>query len=381
MSYVLKTHLANKSNYGSKRALSSIKKIVIHYTSNDGDKDENNGKYFAGNVVSASAHYFVDSDSITQSVPDDYVAWSVGGKKYSNCNVTGGGKYYGIATNANTLNIEICDDVKNGVVYPSAATIQNAIEFTKVKMAQYSLSKEDVIRHFDVTGKSCPAYWVDDTKWRAEFWDKLSGGTTTVPSNNNTTTAVPFLIKVDKVKAGDVLNVRQEPNANAKITGKLAYNDPNTYTIVEVRNGWGLLKSKLGWINLNYTKSTSVTSKPSPAPTPAPAPQPMVQKSIDEWAKEVINGKHGSGHANREASLKKSGCTYPYEQVRVRVNALLGVKTNSATTPTKSLDAWAKEVINGKHGSGHANREASLKKAGCTYSYSQVRARVNALLK
>lgn len=306
MAYTLKTNLANKSNYGSKRALSSIKKIVIHYTGNDGDTDENNGKYFKNNVVSASAHYFVDDDSVTQSVPDDYVAWSVGGKKYSNCNVTGGGKYYGIATNANTLNIEICDDVKNGVVYPSATTIQNAIEFTKVKMAQYNLSKEDVIRHFDVTGKSCPAYWVDDAKWKAEFWDKLSGTPTTITPSNSTAN-VPFLIKVDKVEAGDVLNVRQEPNANAKITAKLAYNDPNTYTIIEVRNGWGLLKSKLGWINLHYTKST----------------KPVVQKSIDEWAREVIAGKHGNGHANRETSLKKAGCTYSYSQVRSRVNALL----------------------------------------------------------
>ena len=305
MSYVLKTHLANKSNYGSKRALSSIKKIVIHYTSNDGDTDENNGKYFAGNIVNASAHYFVDDDSITQSVPDDYVAWSVGGKKYNNCNITGGGKYYGIATNANTLNIEICDDVRNGVVYPSAATIQNAIEFTKVKMAQYNLSKEDVIRHFDVNGKSCPAYWVDDAKWKSEFWDKLSGETTT------TTTELPFLIKVDNVKSGDVLNVRQEPNASARITAKLAYNDPNTYTIIEVRNGWGLLKSKLGWINLRYTKSAS------------PTPKPVEQKSIDAWAKEVIAGKHGNGHTNRESSLKMAGCTYSYSQVRARVNALL----------------------------------------------------------
>lgn len=49
--------------------------------------------------------------------------------------------------------------------------------------------------------------------------------------------------------------------------------------------------------------------------------------------------------------------------------------------PTKSLDTWAKEVISGKHGNGHSNRKASLKKNGCTYTYAQVRARVNALLK
>lgn len=50
-------------------------------------------------------------------------------------------------------------------------------------------------------------------------------------------------------------------------------------------------------------------------------------------------------------------------------------------SPIKSLDDWAKEVIAGKHGNGHTNREKSLKKSGCDYSYAKVRARVNELLK
>lgn len=50
-------------------------------------------------------------------------------------------------------------------------------------------------------------------------------------------------------------------------------------------------------------------------------------------------------------------------------------------SPKKSLDDWAKEVIAGKHGNGHTNREKSLKKSGCAYSYAKVRARVNELLK
>lgn len=46
------------------------------------------------------------------------------------------------------------------------------------------------------------------------------------------------------------------------------------------------------------------------------------EKSLDEWAKDVIAGLHGTGHENREASLKKAGCTYAYQEVRQRVNAL-----------------------------------------------------------
>jgi hypothetical protein len=45
-------------------------------------------------------------------------------------------------------------------------------------------------------------------------------------------------------------------------------------------------------------------------------------KSVEDWAKEVIAGDHGDGHAIREASLKKEGCPYPYQTVRTKVNEL-----------------------------------------------------------
>lgn len=172
MAYILKEILSNKANYGGTRNTKDIKYIVIHFTANDGDKDESNGNYFKNNVVKASAHYFVDDDSITKSVPDNYVAYAVGGKKYAN---TKGAKLYGEATNSNTLSIELCDTVKNGVIYPTQATIDNALAFTKAKMKEYNIPKDRVIRHFDVTGKLCPAYWVDETKWKTEFWNRLDG--------------------------------------------------------------------------------------------------------------------------------------------------------------------------------------------------------------
>lgn len=176
----IKTNLANKNNYGAARSTTNIKYIVIHYTGNDGDTDENNGKYFKNNIVKASSHYFVDSDSITQSVPDNYVAWAVGGNRYSDCSKTGGGKYYGKCTNSNSISIELCDDVQNGTVYPSEKTIQNSVELTKMLMNKYNIPQENVIRHFDVTGKKCPAYWVDDVKWKSEFWNKLGKATSKV---------------------------------------------------------------------------------------------------------------------------------------------------------------------------------------------------------
>ena len=175
MAYVMKKHLAHRSNYGNKRSTSDILYIVIHFTANDGDHDEGNANYFASlRNPKASAHYFVDDDSITQSVPDDYVAYSVGGSKYTDCAKTGGGKLYRIATNRNTLNIEMCDTVKDGVVKAQEATIVNTILLVRRKMKQYNIDIDHVIRHFDVTGKHCPAYLMDEQAW-AEFKARILG--------------------------------------------------------------------------------------------------------------------------------------------------------------------------------------------------------------
>lgn len=174
MAYTMKTNIAKRENYGSVRNTSNIKYIVIHYTGNDGDTDESNAKYFHNKIVKASAHYFVDDDSVTQPVPDNYVAYSVGGSKYSDCASTGGGKLYGTAKNANSISIELCDAVKNGVVYPSNTTIANALVLVKTLMKKYNVPASKVIRHFDVNGKHCPSYWMNDTKWKSEFWSKLS---------------------------------------------------------------------------------------------------------------------------------------------------------------------------------------------------------------
>lgn len=250
MSYVLKTNIANKNNYGSSRKTSAIRYIVVHYTGNDGDTDENNGKYFKNNIVKASSHYFVDDDSVTQSVPDNYIAWSVGGNKYANCGATGGGKHYGKCTNANSISIEICDDVKNGTVYPSAKTIENVIALTKELMKKYNIPVENVIRHFDVTGKACPAYWcgstAKNTKWYTEFHNKLV-------EKKTTQNDVPFKVRV-KI---DDLNIRT--GAGTGYT-KVKYIIPGVYTITEVKTGrgstlgWGKLKSGAGWISLDYVE-------------------------------------------------------------------------------------------------------------------------------
>ena len=184
MAYTYKKNIANRKNYGYSRSTRNIKWIVVHFTANDGDSDESNARYFKNNIVKASAHYFVDDDSVTQSVPDNYVAYSVGGDKYKN---TKGAKYFNIVNNTNSLNIELCDTVKNGKNDLSAKTRTNAILLIKQKAKKYGIDRNHIIRHWDITGKNCPKYFVEDSYSWNRFLDDIFGTSTnktTKPNEN-----------------------------------------------------------------------------------------------------------------------------------------------------------------------------------------------------
>lgn len=139
--------------------VSRIKYIVIHYVGATGSAKAN-CKYYASQKLGASAHYFVcHTGEIWQCVEDKNIAWHCGGKKYSG---TTGGSYHGICTNANSIGIEMCVKKDGGVWYFENDTVEATIALTKELMKKYNISAENVIRHFDVTGKLCPAPYVEN---------------------------------------------------------------------------------------------------------------------------------------------------------------------------------------------------------------------------
>ena len=221
MSYIAKINIANKANYGSQRSTGKIKYLVIHYTGNDGDTDEANTNYFKNNIVKASAHYFIDDDSVTQSVPENYVAWHCGGKKYKSCATSGGGKYYGLCNNANSIGVELCDTKKNGVYDFGEKTLQNATEFCKDIIRRYNIPKSNVIRHFDVVGKTCPAPFVSNTAAWEAFRDGLY---------SNTTQNTPSSTTITSIQKGDKVKVLVNKQYNGK-TFRVYY---NTYDVLKV---------------------------------------------------------------------------------------------------------------------------------------------------
>ena len=217
----IKVNLANSKNYGGERDLRNIKYIVVHYTGNDGDSDESNANYFKTHVVQASAHYFVDGNSITQSVLDDRVAYSVGGKKWTDCAKTGGGNLYGVVTNANSISVELCDEVKNGKADFTEATIRNAIDLIRLLMKKYNIDLNHVVRHFDVNGKHCPVPFMNAAA-RGNFKTRLGGGEVVEKKTffiDNTPVAMDSILSegVNFVKLRDILNAL---GYTVKVTGK-----------------------------------------------------------------------------------------------------------------------------------------------------------------
>lgn len=117
--------------------------------------------------------------------------------------------------------------------------------------------------------------------------------------------------------------------------------------------GWGYIR---GFARPKYSEEGSAST-------------PIKKKTIDQIAKEVIQGAWGVGAA-RKSALTKAG--YDYAAVQARVNEIL------AGGSKKSVTTIAKEVIAGKWGNGTARKNA-LTKAG--YDYNAVQKKVNELLK
>lgn len=154
---------ADSSNFYSGRGGNSIKYIVVHYTAGNGDTAMNNAQYFHNNSgLQASAHYFVDEHGVVQSVRDTDGAWHCGGPLESSHH-----PLHGICMNRNSLGVEMCSDIVGGKYTITQQTVDRTVELVRWLMDKYGIDVDHVVRHYDVTGKDCPAPWVrDESLWR-----------------------------------------------------------------------------------------------------------------------------------------------------------------------------------------------------------------------
>jgi N-acetylmuramoyl-L-alanine amidase len=148
----LKCNADNYNNCASR----DIEYIVMHYTGNKKDTAKANANYFTSPNRSASAHFFVDNSNIYQSVELRDAAWHCGTSK---------AYYHDDCRNGNSIGIEMCCTAGNYKI--STKTQQNAAFLCAhlCKMIGITAAQVDtyVLRHYDITHKSCPAQMVSNT--------------------------------------------------------------------------------------------------------------------------------------------------------------------------------------------------------------------------
>ena len=153
------------SNHITKIANKKNEYIVLHYTA--GSTSAPGSALRTKSVFTtrqASSDFVVDDATILQLNPDldNYGTWHCGDKKYTNSK---GGSLYGRCTNRNSIGIEICSNLKKGTSVQvgnhegwsySESTLNNVVTLVKALMKKYNIPLDRVIRHYDVSGKTCP---------------------------------------------------------------------------------------------------------------------------------------------------------------------------------------------------------------------------------
>ena len=157
-----------------------IKGIVLHWTANyrKGADALANARYFENQRERyCSAHYIVDDKHVVQIIPDNEVAYHVGGENYTYqgkeflIREQQGQRIRNLTPNWSLLGVELC--VNEGGDWEK--TISNAAVLCRHLLEKHKLSTFDLYRHYDITGKICPLPFVKEDEsrgWKGrESWD------------------------------------------------------------------------------------------------------------------------------------------------------------------------------------------------------------------
>lgn len=152
--YVRKDYLTVNEWSRPGTELEKIRGVVIHYVGNPDTTAQANRNYFeslssGAEGVYASSHFVVGLEGETiQCIPLTEIAYASNGR------------------NGDTVSIEVCHPDETGEFSP--VTYDRVVELTAWLCREFRLDPEtEVIRHYDVTGKICPKYYVENP----EAWD------------------------------------------------------------------------------------------------------------------------------------------------------------------------------------------------------------------
>lgn len=139
--------------------LTAVNGVVVHYTGNPGTTAEQNRSYFAGLAQSgetyASSNFVIGLEGeILECVPLDEVAYASSQRNYD------------------TLSIEVCHPDDTGEF--AQASYDALVKLVQWLVDTYGLERDQILRHYDVTGKECPRYYVQHPEAWEAFLDDLT---------------------------------------------------------------------------------------------------------------------------------------------------------------------------------------------------------------
>ncbi len=143
---IIQTKLLKPNPYSRPQTpLTKINGVVIHYVGNPGTTAESNRNYFNSlsktKTTYASSHFIIDlTGTIIQCIPLNEISYASNER------------------NEDTISIEVCHPDKTGKF--TNESYKSLVSLTKWLCSTYNLNINDVIRHYDVTGKQCPLYFV-----------------------------------------------------------------------------------------------------------------------------------------------------------------------------------------------------------------------------
>lgn len=252
-------------------------RIVVHNTANDATA-RNEISYMTNNNYEISFHYAVDDKEVVQGIPENRNAWHSG-------DGNGKGNREGIA-------IEICYSKSGGDRFIKAE--QNAVDLIVDILKRYNWGVDKVTKHQDYSNKYCPHRTLDMgwSRFIKMIEDKLNPS---IPETKPTTATR---------KEGDVVTINGVYVSSTSTNKLRPLVTKGTITkIVDARNPYLLNDGAIGWVNDGCIVNTTSS-----------------KKSIDEVAKDVINGKYGN-QPERQKRLEAEG--YNYREVQNRVNQML----------------------------------------------------------
>ncbi len=248
-----------------------IKKITIHHMAGNLSV-ETCGGLFAKASRQASSNYSVGTDGrVGMYVEEKDRSWCSSSPENDHQAVTievandGGAPNWHVSDTAIAKLIELCVDIcrRNGIAQ---------LNFTGDKTGNLTMHK-----YFAAT--ACPGPYLESKfPYIAAEVNKRLGAATGGQEGDTTDTstdtnanfpAVPFTVKV----IVSDLNIRSQPSMSGTIKGQTG---KGVFTIVEVQNGWGKLKSGAGWIYLENPEYCTVNGE-----TAAPAPSVPYTVKVD----------------------------------------------------------------------------------------------------